>query len=160
PGWRLRLGVVVLAVILASPNWLTLAVAVGSGESSREGRRLLAAEADGFITATWGGVALGVVASVVVGAWRLAARRRRAQLRQLGEQLARQKDAETLGGEAQERDAAQTPRAVPPDDPQVHERWSCRLGSLPWGSGGGGETQSVRRALRRLRERGGSAGRV
>ena len=57
--WRVWLAAVLVAVLLAAPNLLTLAIVVGSGNAAHAGERTLDVQAPGFRTSSLvGGVCL------------------------------------------------------------------------------------------------------
>ena len=76
--WTWRFIILAVAVVLATPNWLTLAVVLGTSKAAHAGERIFDVEAPGFRAATAiGAVAGAVVALILVGAsMRLAGRRR------------------------------------------------------------------------------------
>ncbi|RLV55010.1 hypothetical protein D9V41_13000 [Aeromicrobium phragmitis] len=116
PRWPVRIAVVVAAVVLAAPNWLTLSVAVGGNDSARDGRALLAQDGPGFLTGSWIGALIGVVLSVALISWRVGAKRRRARMRHLQEDLASREEVDRLRRSEPERGVAKTHRDTPPDD--------------------------------------------
>jgi hypothetical protein len=74
--WRLRAAAVVVALLLAAPNLLTLGIVLGSGSGAHAGERILDVEAPAFRGATLTGA---LIAGACVGvAWYLLASRRRA----------------------------------------------------------------------------------
>jgi hypothetical protein len=77
--WRMRAAAVVLAVLLAAPNLLTLGIVLGTGSGAHAGDRTLDVEAPAFRGAALvGGL---VAAACVAAAWYLLASRRRAERR-------------------------------------------------------------------------------
>src|SRR5688500_1662396 len=76
--WTWRFIILALAVVLAIPNWLTLAVVLGTSNAAHAGERIFDVEAPGFRAATaFGAVGGAVVALALVGASMRLARRRR-----------------------------------------------------------------------------------
>ena len=76
--WTWRFIILVVAVGLATPNWLTLAVVLGTSKAAHAGERIFDVDAPGFRNATAIGALTGaVVALVLVGASMRLARRRR-----------------------------------------------------------------------------------
>ena len=74
--WRLRAAAVVVALLVAAPNLLTLGIVLGSGSGAHAGERILDVEAPAFRGATLTGA---LIAGACVGvAWYLLASRRRA----------------------------------------------------------------------------------
>ncbi|KAA1374900.1 hypothetical protein [Aeromicrobium fastidiosum] len=63
--WMWRGIVVVVAIALAAPNWLTLSVVAGDSKAARAGRSIMDNEAPGFRAATLIGVVIGAV--LVIG---------------------------------------------------------------------------------------------
>ena len=102
--WTWRFIVLAVAVVLATPNWLTLAVVLGTSNAAHAGERIFDVEAPGFRAATAiGAVAGALVALILVGASMRLARRRR-QVRDLKGQLSEREHAERDREQA-ERDA-------------------------------------------------------
>ncbi len=92
--WTWRIIVLVVAVLLAVPNWLTLAVVFGTNKAAHAGERIFDVDAPGFRTATAiGAIVGGVVALILVGASMRLARRRR-QVKDLKGQLSEREQAE------------------------------------------------------------------
>ena len=63
--WMWRGVVVVVAIALAAPNWLTLSVVAGNSNASHAGERIMDVDAPGFRAATLIGVVIGAV--LVIG---------------------------------------------------------------------------------------------
>ena len=74
--WRRRVAALVVAVLIASPNLLTLGIVLGTGNGAHAGDRILDVEAPAFRGGTLAGVLLAV--ACVGGAWYLVRSRRRA----------------------------------------------------------------------------------
>jgi hypothetical protein len=73
--WKLRAAVLVLALVLAAPNLVTLSIALGTGSGAHAGDRILDVEGPGFRvgTALGAGAAVLVFAAFVlwsIGRWR------------------------------------------------------------------------------------------
>ena len=106
--WTWRFIILAVAVVLAIPNWLTLAVVLGTSNAAHAGERIFDVEAPGFRAATAiGAVAGAVVALVIVGAgMRLAGRRRevRELKGRLSEREQEERDRERAEREAEEHD--------------------------------------------------------
>jgi len=96
--WPWRLAVVVVAVALAAPNWLTLSISWGDNSASDAGWITLVNEAPGFQWATFFGFVAGVLAAVALIAVLAAARRRKREVNSLKGRLAQQ-DAPPSAGE-------------------------------------------------------------
>ncbi|MGH3475119.1 MAG: hypothetical protein ACRDOT_09435 [Aeromicrobium sp.] len=106
--WTWRFIILAVAVVLAIPNWLTLAVVLGTSNAAHAGERIFDVEAPGFRAATAIGAAAGaVVALALVGAGMRLARRRR-EVRDLKGQLSEreqaERDRERAEREAEDRD--------------------------------------------------------
>ncbi len=74
--WRQRVVALVVALLIASPNLLTLGIVVGTGNGAHAGDRILDVEAPAFRGGTLAGALLAV--ACVGGAWYLVRSRRRA----------------------------------------------------------------------------------
>jgi len=99
--WRVWAGGVIAALVLATPNLLTLGIVVGRGNAAHAGERTLDVEAPGFRTATLAGAIAALVALIAVEY--LIRSRRRARSR-----LAR------LKSENRRREQVQASREQPP----------------------------------------------
>jgi hypothetical protein len=75
--WRWRVVAIVLALLVAMPNLLTLGIVLGTGSGAHAGDRILDVEAPAFR----GGTLVGalVAAGLIAIAWYLVATRRRAR---------------------------------------------------------------------------------
>lgn len=74
--WKLRGAALAVALLIASPNLLTLGIVLGSGSGAHAGDRILDVEAPGFRGATFAGAV--TAAACLAVAWYLLASRRRA----------------------------------------------------------------------------------
>jgi hypothetical protein len=81
--WRTRAWVLVIALLLAAPNLMTLGIVLGSGNAAHAGERTLDVAAPGFRGATLLGALIAVVAIVGVEIFLAKHRRQRHQLQQL-----------------------------------------------------------------------------
>ncbi|MFT4188267.1 MAG: hypothetical protein QM621_06755 [Aeromicrobium sp.] len=85
--WPWKGAVALVAVVLATPNWLTLSVVLGSSRAAHAGERILDVDGPGFRAASAIGAGAAVLVAVaVISASMLAARRRR-QVKDLRRQL-------------------------------------------------------------------------
>ncbi len=92
--WTWRFIVLAVAVLLAVPNWLTLAVVAGNSKAAHAGERIFDVDAPGFRAATaFGAVGGAVAALLLVGASMRLSRRRR-QVKDLKGQLTERERAE------------------------------------------------------------------
>ena len=64
--WRVWAGLTVLALLLASPNLLTLGIVIGSGKAAHAGERTLDVDAPGFRGSTLAGAIIAVVTLLAV----------------------------------------------------------------------------------------------
>lgn len=81
--WRGKVGIVIVALILASPNLMTLGIVLGSGSASHAGRRILDVGAPGFRGATLTGVIVALVVAVMIEIALQVRRRRSRELQAL-----------------------------------------------------------------------------
>ena len=106
--WTWRFIVLAVAVVLATPNWLTLAVVLGNSKAAHAGERIFDVEAPGFRNASAIGAVTGlVVALALVGASiRLSGRRREVkELKgRLSEREQEERDRERAEREDERRD--------------------------------------------------------
>jgi hypothetical protein len=82
-GWKVKIGLVVAAVLLAIPNLMTLSVAVGTSRAAHAGDRVMDVQAPGFRYATLWGVGLGALLGLAVVAVVLVFERRADELKLL-----------------------------------------------------------------------------
>ncbi|TSD57664.1 hypothetical protein [Aeromicrobium piscarium] len=123
PRWKVRAALVLLAVLLAVPNLLTLSVVLGGNDAASDGRDIWSREAPGFVTGTWIGAAAGALAAVLLILARWSAVRRRRQLGVLRRDLEvssesdrlHREEADRLRRTAEEREEAERRRDEPPD---------------------------------------------
>lgn len=85
--WPWKIVVVVVALALAAPNWLTLSISLGDNSASDAGWITLVNEAPGFQWATFFGALAGVIAALALVALTAAARRRKHQVHDLRGQM-------------------------------------------------------------------------
>jgi hypothetical protein len=86
--WTWRIVVVVIGLLLAAPNWLTLSVVAGNSKASHAGERIFDVDAPNFRAATLIGVCIGVAAAVALSATSMVMKRRKNQVKKLKSQLA------------------------------------------------------------------------
>jgi len=84
---RGRLAVIVLALMLAAPNWLTLFVVLGSTNAAHAGERILDVEAPAFRWATFFGALGGLLIAVALSGTSIWLKHRRHQVRGLKNQM-------------------------------------------------------------------------
>ena len=92
--WTWRFVVVVVAVLLAAPNWLTLSVVAGSSKAARDGESIFNLAAPNFRAGTLVGVCVGVAAALALTVAGMVAKRRKNQVKQLRGQLAERDKSE------------------------------------------------------------------
>lgn|GEM_PF-973838 len=73
--WRARGWLLLLALLVAVPNLITLGIVIGSGDAAHAGERTLDVEAPGFRGGTLAGCVIGAV--LMAGLWFLLSSRRR-----------------------------------------------------------------------------------
>jgi len=94
--WTWRFIVVVIGLLLAAPNWLTLSVVAGNSKASHAGERIFDVDAPNFRAGTLVGVTIGVAAAVALSMVGIVMKRRKDQVKKLKGQLAeRDKPVET-----------------------------------------------------------------
>ncbi|RYJ05036.1 MAG: hypothetical protein EON52_13650, partial [Actinomycetales bacterium] len=99
--WTWRGIILVVAVLLALPNWLTLSIVAGNSNAAHAGERILDVDGPGFRAASAIGVGVAVLLTVVLLFAGVAAGRRKAQVKDLKGQLRERKD-----GDRSERQAS------------------------------------------------------
>lgn len=78
--WTWRLILLVVALIVAAPNWLTVAVALGNSKSAVDGRILLTQSGPGFRDGSAAGAILGFVIGVLLVGFSMRLSQRRRQV--------------------------------------------------------------------------------
>lgn len=86
--WAWKAILIVLALAISIPNWLTLWVVVGTSRAAHAGERILDVDAPGFRAATVAGVAGGAILALAIVTTVAMSRRRKSQIRDLKGQLA------------------------------------------------------------------------
>jgi hypothetical protein len=114
--WTWRVIIALLAIAFAMPNWLTIAVAVGTSHAAEDGRITMTADAPGFRNGSAIGAAVGLVLGlIVVGtSMRLSQQRKRVrELRSKVSQLENRTDSDGPGRDASDQ---QVPEKAPEAD--------------------------------------------
>ncbi|MDQ3157090.1 MAG: LapA family protein [Actinomycetota bacterium] len=96
--WKAKVVVAIIALALAAPNWLTLAVVASNSKAAHAGERIFDVDAPGFRWATLIGVAVGALMAVLLSGTSMLMSRRRKQVKDLKEQVKanqREKDEAT-----------------------------------------------------------------
>lgn len=96
--WPWRIAVVVIAVLLATPNWLTLSISLGDNTASDAGWIALVSRAPGFQWSSLFGAIAGAVAALGLIGILMAARRRKEQVSRLEGRLA-ERDGKHTGSD-------------------------------------------------------------
>ncbi|MGN6605945.1 MAG: permease [Jatrophihabitans sp.] len=81
--WGTRAWIMVVAVLLAAPNLMTLGIVLGSNNAAHAGQRTLDTDAPGFRGATIAGAIIAVVAVIAIEVFLVKHRRQRRELQQL-----------------------------------------------------------------------------
>lgn len=112
--WTGRAIVLVVAIILALPNWLTMAVAIGRSKSSVDGRILLDQSGPGFRDGSAAGAVIGALLGLIIVGFGMRLGQRRRQVAEL-----RRKVGELEHRAAPKTDTAKTDADEAPDsDPR------------------------------------------
>lgn len=107
---RWKAGIVVLAIILAIPNLLTLSIVLGEGNAAHAGQRIMDTEAPAFRWATLIGAIIGALGAALIQ-YLVSSRRRRGQDL---DRVQRAEDDKKAIRQARERaDRAETKRDQP-----------------------------------------------
>lgn len=81
--WTWRLIIALLAIVLALPNWLTMAVAIGTSTAAVDGRITMTTEAPGFRNGSAAGAIAGLILGIVVVATSMRLGHQRKKVREL-----------------------------------------------------------------------------
>lgn len=92
--WMWRGVVALVAVVLALPNWLTLAVVLGSSKAAHAGERIFDTDAPGFRNGTLAGAIVGVLVAVALSGSSIWLKHRKNQVRKLRGELDDRKKAD------------------------------------------------------------------
>ncbi len=85
--WKAKLAVVIVALLLAAPNWLTLVVVAANSRAAHAGERIMDVDAPGFRWATLVGVIVGGALAIVFSTTSIMLSHRRKQVKELKEQV-------------------------------------------------------------------------
>jgi hypothetical protein len=109
--WTWRLIIALLAIAFAFPNWLTVAVAIGTSRAAENGRIIMTADAPGFRNGSaLGAIVGGVLGLIVVGtSMRLGQQRKR--VRELKSKVSELENRASEGNAAGEKAVEQVPQA-------------------------------------------------
>ena len=81
--WLWRIIFTLIALALATPNWLTLSVFVGTSRAAADGRSIMAMSAPGFRNGSAAGAILGVLLALIIVGTSLRLSHRRRQVNEL-----------------------------------------------------------------------------
>jgi hypothetical protein len=81
--WTWRGIVAIVALVLAAPNWLTLAVVAGNSKAAHAGERTFDVEAPGFRAGTLGGAIAGAVLVLLITGLSMRLKGRRHEVKRL-----------------------------------------------------------------------------
>ncbi len=81
--WTWRIIVALFALVLAAPNWLTLAVVLGTSKAAHAGERIMDVDAPNFRAGTLIGACIGAAAAIALTATSLWMTRRKNQVKRL-----------------------------------------------------------------------------
>lgn len=81
--WTGKIVVVLVALLVAAPNWLTLSVTAGNSNAAHAGERILDVDGPGFRAATLIGVVIGAALALIVSGTGIALKRRKNEVKRL-----------------------------------------------------------------------------
>lgn len=81
--WKVKIATILIAIVLAFPNWLTLAIVVGNSNAAHDASRILSDNAPGFRWASLIAAVVGAVAALFFAGSGVARRRRKAEVERL-----------------------------------------------------------------------------
>jgi hypothetical protein len=102
--WAGRGIIALLAIAFALPNWLTVAVAIGSSRAAQDGRIIMTAESPGFRNGTAIGAVVGIALGLIVIGTSMRLSQQRKRIRELKAKVA----------ELENRTPAERPESVHP----------------------------------------------
>jgi hypothetical protein len=86
--WAGRGIIALLAIVFALPNWLTVAVAIGSSRAAQDGRIIMTAESPGFRNGTAVGAVVGITLGLIVIGTSMRLGQQRKRIRELKAKVA------------------------------------------------------------------------
>jgi hypothetical protein len=86
--WAGRGIIALLAIAFALPNWLTVAVAIGSSRAAQDGRIIMTAESPGFRNGTAVGAVVGITLGLIVIGTSMRLGQQRKRIRELKAKVA------------------------------------------------------------------------
>lgn len=102
--WAGRGIIALLAIAFALPNWLTVAVAIGSSRAAQDGRIIMTAESPGFRNGTAVGAVVGIALGLIIVGTSMRLSQQRKRIRELKAKVA----------ELENRTPAETPESGHP----------------------------------------------
>jgi hypothetical protein len=116
--WTWRLIVALIAVALALPNWLTVAVAVGTSTAAADGREILTTDAPGFRNGSAAGAIAGLIFGLLVVGTSMRLGHQRKKVRELKGKVSELEKAN--GVDAKSDDDSEHERLAEPSDHAAH----------------------------------------
>ena len=95
--WTWRIIIALLAIALAMPNWLTIAVAIGTSRAAEDGRIIMTAEAPGFRNGSAIGAIVGVVLGLIVVGTSMRLGQQRKRVRELRSRISELENRTSTG---------------------------------------------------------------
>ena len=113
--WTWRIIIALLAIAFAMPNWLTIAVAVGTSHAAEDGRITMTADAPGFRNGSAIGAAVGLLLGLIVVGTSMRLGQQRKRVRELRSKIS-ELEKRTFAGSA---DADASDPDVPEKAPEA-----------------------------------------
>jgi hypothetical protein len=109
--WTWRIIIALLAIALAMPNWLTIAVAIGTSRAAQDGRITMTAEAPGFRNGSAIGAIVGVVLGLIVVGTSMRLGQQRKRVRELRSRISELENRTSAGDASSHEPLAKAPEA-------------------------------------------------
>lgn len=114
--WAWRIIIALLAIALALPNWLTVAVAVGTSRAAQDGRIIMTAEAPDFRNGSAIGALVGAVLGLIVVGTSMRLSQQRRRVRELKSKVSELESRTTADVPDREASGTGAPEKAPDAD--------------------------------------------
>ena len=114
--WAWRIIIALFAIVLALPNWLTVAVAIGTSRAAQDGRIIMTAEAPGFRNGSAIGAVVGIVLGLIVVGTSMRLSQQRRRVRELKKKVIELENRTFADGSDGEAPGKHAPEKAPEAD--------------------------------------------
>ena len=114
--WAWRIIIALLAIALALPNWLTVAVAVGTSRAAQDGRIIMTAEAPDFRNGSAIGALVGAALGLIVVGTSMRLSQQRRRVRELKSKVSELENRTTADVPDRDASGTEAPEKAPDAD--------------------------------------------